>query len=84
MEKLTAKYDCEELRNELLFSQAIQRLKAYEGTGVEPEDIISGEELAGIACAMFRLKQYQAIGTVEELARWKQAETALKGGGQDG
>lgn len=84
MEKLTAQYDYEELRNEPLFSQAIQRLKAYEGTGVEPEDIISGEELAGIACAMFRLKQYQAIGTVEELAGWKQAETALKGGGQDG
>lgn len=33
MEKMTDQYDCEELRNEPLLSQAIERLKNYEATG---------------------------------------------------
>lgn len=44
---------------------AIITLAAYEDTNQAPEDILSGKEMAEIACAMELLKKYQALGTPE-------------------
>jgi len=51
------------------------KLKRYEDTGLEPENILTGRKLAEIACAIIVLKKYQDIGTVEEFAALKEKET---------
>lgn len=48
--------------------ECANQCKAYEDTGLEPEEITTGKELAEIACALNLLKRYQAIGTVDELS----------------
>lgn len=50
------------------------RLAAYEDTGLDPEDIITGKEMAEIACAMNLLKEYQEIGTPDRLRELAQAD----------
>ena len=45
-------------KNKLL-SEAAERLAAYEDSGLIPEEILSGKELAEIACAMSELKRYK-------------------------
>ncbi len=49
------------------------KLKRYEDTGMEPEDVLTGRVLAETACAINVLKKYQDIGTVEEFAALKEA-----------
>lgn len=57
-----------------LEAQAAQ-LAAYEKTGLEPEEIMTGLELANFYAAMLKLKQYEAIGTVEHLTELCKAES---------
>lgn len=54
--------------------KVFKRLAAYEDTGLEPEEIISGKELCETACATILLKQYQELGTMEELAALVKAQ----------
>ena len=50
------------------------RLAAYEDTGLEPEEIITGKELAEIACAMELLRKYQELGPVDRLRELVEAD----------
>lgn len=59
--------------NEILKDISL-RLSAYEDTGLEPEEIITGKELAEIACAMNLLKKYQEIGSLDHLRELAQAD----------
>ena len=53
---------------------AAHRLAAYEDTGLEPEEILSGKELAEIACALNELKAYKDTGlTPEAYKRYAEA-----------
>lgn len=58
-------------------SNAVVRLAAYEDTGLAPEQILGGKELAEIACAMNLLKRYQTLGTVEELTALVKARDVI-------
>ena len=50
------------------------RLAAYEDTGLEPEEIITGKELAEIACGMELLKKYQELGNLDSLRELAEAD----------
>lgn len=51
-----------------------RKLKAYEDTGLEPEEILGANELAEVACALTKLRQYQEIGAPDHLREMVQAE----------
>lgn len=53
----------------------IDRLAAYEETGLEPEEIISATDMAKIACALHELNAYKELGPIDHLkARMKGLE----------
>ena len=52
----------------------IDRLTAYEDTGLEPEEMLTGKELVEIACALDLLKKYQSFGPVDRFRELAQAE----------
>lgn len=43
----------------LYLARVAERLTAYEDTGLEPEEIPTGIELANVYCAMQKLKKYE-------------------------
>ena len=55
-------------------SGGIDRLAAYEDSGLEPQDIISAVDMAKIACALHELNAYKDIGTIDHLRDLLQAE----------
>lgn len=59
----------------IMSGDAIDRLAAYEDTGLAPEDIPTGLEFANVYAAMQELKRYEAIGTVEHLTDMVKAES---------
>lgn len=52
----------------------LTELQAYRATGLTPEEVLTGKELAEIACAMNLLKEYQGFGTIEHFRELVQAE----------
>lgn len=54
--------------------QWVDRLAAYEETGMEPEDIISATDMAKIACALHELNTYKKIGPIDRLRELAQAD----------
>ena len=56
--------------------QTWERLKEYEDTGLEPQDIISAVDMAKIACALHELNAYKDIGTIDHIRDILQAEQA--------
>ncbi len=54
--------------------EAVDRLAAYEGTGLEPEEIISAMDMAKIACALHELNAYKELGPIDRLRTLKQAD----------
>lgn len=52
----------------------VDRLAAYEDTGLEPEDVISVVDMAKIACAMHELNAYKDLGSINHLRDLLQAE----------
>lgn len=54
--------------------KAIDRLAAYEDTGLPPEEILMAKEQAEVACALNLLKEYQSIGSVDSFREFAQAE----------
>ena len=52
----------------------INRLAAYEATGLEPQDIISAVDMAKIACALHELNAYKDIGPIDHIRDLLQAE----------
>ena len=59
---------CEQVQN------IIDRLAAYEDTGLEPEEIISAMDMAKIACALHELNAYKELGPIDRLRTLKQAD----------
>ena len=55
-------------------SGGIDRLCAYEDTGLEPQDIISAVDMAKIACALHELNAYKDIGPIDHIRDLLQAE----------
>lgn len=51
----------------------IDRLAAYEDTGLEPEDIISVTNMGKIACALHELNAYKDLGSIDRLRELAQA-----------
>lgn len=54
--------------------EAVDRLAAYEETGLEPEEIISAMDMAKIACALHELNAYKELGPIDRLRTLKQAD----------
>lgn len=54
--------------------EAADRLAAYEGTGLEPEEILSAVDMAKIACALHELNIYKELGPIDRLRELKQAD----------
>lgn len=62
------------LRDGITVGDAICRLAEYEDTGLEPEEILSGKELAEVACALISLKEYKSLGTIDHIRDLLKAE----------
>ena len=52
----------------------VDRLAAYEDTGLEPGEVLTGKEMAEVGCAIIRLKKYEDIGPIDHLRELAQAE----------
>lgn len=57
--------------------QWVDRLAAYEDTGLEPEDIISAVDMAKIACALHELNAYKELGPIDRLRELAQADSMI-------
>ena len=55
-------------------SGGIERLAAYEDTGLEPEEIISAVDMAKIACALHELNAYKDLGPIDHIRDLIKAE----------
>lgn len=54
--------------------EAVDRLAAYENTGVEPADVITAHNMAKIACALHELNQYKELGCLDRLRELVEAD----------
>ncbi len=54
--------------------EAVDRLAAYEETGVEPADVITAPNMAKIACALHELNQYKELGDLDRLRELVEAD----------
>lgn len=57
-----------------ILDKIVDRLAAYEGTGLEPEEILSAVDMAKIACALHELNAYKELGPIDRLRTLKQAD----------
>ena len=57
-------------------SGGIDRLAAYEDSGLEPQDIISAVDMAKIACALHELNAYKDLGPIDHIRDLIKAEQA--------
>lgn len=71
MERLT---NCGTLRSGVDLWEAVNRLAAYEDTGLEPEEILSAVDMAKIACALHELNAYKELGSIDCLRKLAQAD----------
>ena len=55
----------------------IDRLAAYEDTGLEPENIISVVDMAKVACALEELNAYKELGSLDRLRELAEAERLI-------
>lgn len=54
--------------------EVFYRLAEYEDKGREPNEILSGKELAEVACALISLKEYKSLGTIDHIRALLKAE----------
>lgn len=52
----------------------VDRIAAYEETGMEPEDILSAMDMAKLACALHELNKYKELGDLASLRELVQAD----------
>lgn len=57
-------------------SFAKAKLKAYEDTGLDPQDVINARDLVKIACALRELNQYKELGDLDRLKELVEADKA--------
>ena len=55
-------------------SGGIDRLAAYEDSGLEPQDIISAVDMSKIACALHELNAYKDLGPIDHIRDLIKAE----------
>ena len=63
------RYEDSETRKKIL-----NRLAAYEDSGLEPQDIISAVDMAKIACALHELNAYKDLGPIDHIRDLIKAE----------
>ena len=63
------RYEDPETRKKIL-----NRLAAYEDSGLEPQDIISAVDMAKIACALHELNAYKDLGPIDHIRDLIKAE----------
>ncbi len=61
-----------------ILDKIVDRLAAYEDTGLEPEEIISATDMAKIACALHELNAYKELGPIDRLRELAQADRGGK------
>ena len=66
--------DIGEYGSDELLLEIANRLAEYEDTGLEPEEILTGKELAEVACALISLKEYKSLGTIDHIRELLKAE----------
>ena len=54
--------------------EAVDRLAAYENTGLEPENVISAVDMAKVACALEELNDYKKLGSLHRLRELAEAD----------
>lgn len=54
--------------------EAVDRLAAYEDTGLEPEEVLPKEYAGEIMKSMILLKEYQKLGPIDRLRELAQAD----------
>ena len=54
----------------------VDRLAAYEDTGLEPENIISAADMAKIACALHELNVYKKLDSLDRLRELVEMDSA--------
>lgn len=59
---------------EKFYGDDVDRLAAYENTGVEPSDVISAVDMEKIACALHELNQYKELGDIDRLRELVEAD----------
>lgn len=82
MKRLTKKVDgawtaiCEYGNSQcpVVTQDVIDRLAAYEDTGLEPEEIISAVDMAKVACALEELNAYKELGSLDRLRELAEAD----------
>lgn len=52
-----------------ILDKIVDRLAAYEETGLEPEEILSAVDMAKIACALRELNVYKELGSIDCLRK---------------
>lgn len=52
-----------------ILDKIVDRLAAYEETGLEPEEILSAVDMAKIACALHELNAYKELGSIDCLRK---------------
>lgn len=57
----------------------MEQRAAYEDSGLAPEDIPTGLELANVFCALNELKKYEALGTLDELKALQEKSQSRQG-----
>lgn len=57
-----------------ILDKIVDRLAAYENTGLEPEEIFSAVDMAKIACALHELNAYKELGSIDCLRKLAQAD----------
>lgn len=64
-----------------ILDKIVDRLAAYEDTGLEPEKVLPKEYAGEIMKSMILLKEYQKLGPIDRLRELKQAddEGAVRG-----
>lgn len=58
--------------------EAVDRLAAYENTGLEPEEILSATDMAKVACALHELNQYKDLVDLDRLRVMMNQQISLR------
>lgn len=55
-------------------SEEFKKLKAYEDTGLDPQDVPNARDMKKMACALQELDQYKMLGDIDHLRKLAEAD----------
>lgn len=58
--------------------EEVDRLAAYESTGLEPEEVLSATDMAKVACALHELNQYKDLVDLDRLRVMMNQQISLR------